>query len=72
MGPGLSGGALPAHTRLWPNGFRKTSTLLFNDAEDCSCRILTFQKAGYKTAALSYFCKKVILGPVQKDWKETH
>lgn len=54
---------LSSYTALGQNRFRKTSTVMSNDVQDCSCRVLTVQRAGYKTAcaAQSYFGKKVIL-----------
>lgn len=67
-------GTPPAPTAEFTHGFgqnrlRKTSsTIIFHDAEDCSCHVLTFQKAGHKAAraAQSYFCKKVVLRAFKK------
>lgn len=83
-GPGLSGGwgvhghdAAPTAELIHgfgQNRFRKTSTVMSNDVQDCSCRVLTVQRAHYKTVcvAQSYFHKKVILRAFKKAWKETH
>lgn len=87
-GPGLSGagvrvGGVYGHDAaptaelihgFGQNRFRKTSTVMSNDVQDCSCRVLTVQRARSKTvcAAQSYFRKKVISCAFRKARKETH